>query len=425
MVEHMIRRTFAVSVALGTLAASLTLGAAEAQTATTNAFDRGRNESVTERHRPELDPIGVPVGALRLFPSLTVGLAHDDNVYAAETNEQSDTITTLAPAATLRSQWSRHYLEVGAAGERREYADLDNESTTTWRAFANGLVDIRRDLRGRLSLAHNTSFEPRGDNDPLGLVEPIELSDNHITANIEKEFNRVRVSFAVSRAEIDYKDGRLGGGGIVDQDFRDRDLTTWSARADYALTPGTAIFAAYTDRSYDYTTAGGNRDFDASQALAGLSFDLTNLVRGEIGLGYVSSDYAAGVGDTDGFSQYGRLEWFATRLTTVSLRASRDVTEAGVAAASSILREEYVVGVDHELLRNVVIGAEAGWVSDEYDGIDREDDRKVLSASVDWHVNRVAVVHAGLYREDQESTGAARIRDYDRTSASVGVTLRR
>lgn len=414
---------------LSALAAALPAMAQTNTDPNADPFYRGRNESVGERRRPELEPAGVPVGAFRLFPSLSVGLASDDNVFATETNEQSDTIVTLAPEAVLRSQWSRFAVELAAGAERRDFSDLDNESTTATRARADGRVDIRRDLRGRISLSHDGAFERRGDNDPLGLVEPIELTENRVSGGIEKDFNRVRVSVGAARAEADFEDGRLGGGGVVDQDFRDRDFTEWNARVDYALSPTTALFLRYADRTYDYTITtagpGGNRDFDSNQVLGGVNFDLTELIRGEIGLGRVSSKAAAGGGDVEGLSQYGAIDWFVTGLTTVSFHAGRDVSESGIFGASSVLQEEYRLGVAHELLRNLVLGAEGAWRSDEFEGLDREDDRQVLSVTADWYVNRLAVVHAGVSREEQESVGVSRTRDYDRTSATIGVTLRR
>lgn len=420
------RRTLSFTLALSTLAALA--APANAQVAS-DPFDRGRNEGVRERPRPEVDPIGMPVGAFRLYPTLGVALSSDDNVFAGEFVEESDTIVSLSPAATLRSQWSRHELVLGARGEQRSFSDFNNEDTTTYRASADGRVDVRRDLRGRMSLSHESRYEPRGDNDPLGLVEPIELTEDRVSGNIQKEFSRVRVSVGAVHSELDFEDGRLGGGGVFDQDFRDRDLTEWDARVDYALTPSVAVFASYVDRSYDYVETppvpGGNRNFDSNRAIAGVSFDLSNLIRGEVGAGQVTSDSSTGIGNFDGFSQYAALDWFVTRLTTVSLRAERDVEEAGVFTAASILRDHYVLNIDHELMRNVLIGFEANWRSDEFDGIDRDDDIKGLTAGVEWFVNRLAVVHASIYRHDQESTGVDRTRSYDRTAATIGVTLRR
>lgn len=423
------RRTLSVTVALSTLAASLTLAAAAHAQVASDPFDRGRNEGVRERPRPETDPIGMPAGAFRLYPSLGASITQDDNVFAGEVVEENDTIFSLSPAASLRSQWSRHELVLAARGEQRSFSDFDNEDTTTYRASADGRVDVRRDLRGRMSLSHERGYEPRGENDPLGLVEPIELTEDRIAGSLQKEFSRVRVSVGAAHSELDFEDGRLGGGGVFDQDFRDRDLTEWDARIDYALTPSVAVFATYVDRSYDYVETppvpGGNRNFDSNRAIAGVSFDLSNLVRGEVGAGHVTSDSATGIGDFDGFSQYAALDWFVTRLTTVSLRAERDVEEAGVFTAASILRDHYVLNIDHEILRNVLVGFEANWRSDEFDGIDRDDDIKGLSAGVEWFVNRLAVVHASIYRHDQESTGVDRTRSYDRTAATIGVTLRR
>jgi hypothetical protein len=48
------------------------------------------NESVLGRSRPEYDPIGVPLGAFRAYPTVSLNAAYDSNVLRTDSNAQQD-----------------------------------------------------------------------------------------------------------------------------------------------------------------------------------------------------------------------------------------------------------------------------------------------------------------------------------------------
>ncbi len=372
-------------------------------------------------------PTGVHLGAFQLYPAVSVALLQDDNVYATDTNTEDSTITSISPSLVLRSGWSRHELTLAASAEHRAYSDLSDEDRTTWRAGASGRVDIRRDarLRGTFDVADDR--EMRGQFDPLGLAEPIEYHSTDGSVAFEKDFNRVRIGVGAAASRLDYEDGRLFGGGVVDQDFRDRDEREWNGRVDYGLSPDTSLFISFADRSYDYdSTIFGDRDFEARQALAGAHFDITRLVQGEIGIGYVWSDYDnPAQPDLDGFSANGSVTWFPSRLTTVTFSAARNVQESGIVTSSSVLRESYGVRVDHELLRSVGLWAAADRADDDFNAIDRDDRHTHFGLGADWTVNRLAKLGLGYNAERHTSDGAQRYRDYDRDVFGVTLTLSR
>lgn len=398
--------------------------------AQTPAFDRGRNEGIRDRGRPEYDPTGMPFGGFRLFPTVTVGVESNDNVYATQTNEQSDTILTFAPAAELRSNWSRNELNLGLGSQSREYNDLSDESTTTWHANADGRLDIRRDFIAYGALNYEDGRENRGSNDPAGLAEPIEFRNSAARGSLQKDFGRVRLTGGGEYAHIDYRDGHLFNGTNVDQDFRDHNETEGFIRGDLALSPDTALFLSYSNRDYDYRISspgpGGDRDFTTRQALAGVAFDVSHLVRGEIGVGSTWAEYDDPFyKDDSGFSVEGRLDWFPTEIVNVSLTAGRNITDAGVVGSSSAIDEHYGVRVDYELRRNILVYGEGGHAKYDYRGIDREDKRTNFGFGADWLVNRWAVLGGSFVRNEQTSDGLNRDRDFDQNVAMITLTLRR
>ena len=71
-------------------------------------------DTVAERVRPELEPLGVNVGAFTLFPQLGVDVMSVDNIYSQGEDQVDDTVTIVNPKIDLRSNWSRHSMNVSS-----------------------------------------------------------------------------------------------------------------------------------------------------------------------------------------------------------------------------------------------------------------------------------------------------------------------
>ncbi len=428
------------------LTALLNAGAAMAQDR--NApYDRGNNQGVRDRPRPEYETAGMPAGGFRFFPSITASAESNDNVFADAADEISDTIARLAGSARFSSIWSRHAFNVTAAAATDKYSDNSQNDTSSYSLGADARLDVTRAVRIDGALSYGSAFEARGVNDPRTaggasrLVDPIEYETKAGSLGVTAELNRVRVALDADASQVDFDNGRLSSGAVFAQDFRDVDAADITARVDFALSPDTALFVSGSQgwRSYDVKDPafGGNRDFEVTQALAGASFDITRLLRGEIGVGYswATFDDAATYPEANGLSVSGKVDWFPTQLTTVALSAARNIEEAGVAGVGSITRADYGVRVDHELRRNIVLIGEGRFIRDEYNETNaaptvaqREDDRTQYTAGIDWLLNRVATINGRYTRAEQDSNDAVvtgQDRSYEQNIAWIGLTLRR
>ena len=80
-------------------------------------------ESILDRQRPELDPLGMRFGAFFLYPKLDVQAEHQSNIFAQSRDEIDDVIIKVSPAIALESNWVRHSLKLEAAGTSAEYQE--------------------------------------------------------------------------------------------------------------------------------------------------------------------------------------------------------------------------------------------------------------------------------------------------------------
>ena len=218
-------------------------------------------------------------------------------------------------------------------------------------------------------------------------------------------------------------------GGIADQDGRDRDEILGEFRGDYAISPDTAVFGRirYINQEYTSTTAGGTtRDQDGYTLDVGANFDLSNLVRGEVGIGYLTRSFDdPAFDDVNGLSVDGQVEWFITPLTTITAFASRGLQPAAVANSPAFISTAYGARVDHELRRNVILSAGFDLGEDDYEGIDRTDDRSNITLSGTYLLNRYVGVSLDFVNTQQDSSGVNGQPDFEVNKVLIGVILQR
>jgi hypothetical protein len=90
----------------------------------------------------------------------------------------------------------------------------------------------------------------------------------------------------------------------------------------------------------------------------------------------LSQIYASGLGTISGLDAGGRLVYNVTRLTTATFTGLRTVVPSNptIGTTGTCYLVSTVTGkVDHELLRNLLLNASAGYENDAYLGFSRTD----------------------------------------------------
>jgi hypothetical protein len=370
--------------------------------------DPGDQISVQERARPDYDPLGVRLGGFDLNASVGVGVRSTDNVFATETDPQDDIVTYVRPQATLASHWSRHALRFRAGGYADNHADFGEDDVSNYYAGVDGRLDIARASELGAGASLNQDTQLRDDPDNLG--GPVEYRRDNVYAYARHAFNRLRLIGRVAHTTWDYED----------QDFRDYDETVESLRAEFAFSARLAAVAeaAVNQREYDTNSL---RDSDGNYFGVGVAFDVTNLVRGEALVTQYEQDYDdPAIGTVDGTGFTGRVEWFPTQLTTVTLNAARTVEDSAFVGASYV--ETHVgAAVDHELRRNIILSAGARAENREYEGIDRDDDLTAVDVGATYIANRRMRFNVGYgYRQNDSNAFGE---DFEENRLTAGVSF--
>ena len=421
--------------------------AAQAGPDSDSLFSRDRNISVLERPREGYEPLGIRTGQFIIRPRLDLTAAYTDNVFSisdevvanfpgfAPFADQEDFYFIFRPSVVAESDWNNHSLRSGAYVEAYRHADFDSENIDNAGVFVDGTLDVYNNtmLIAGLSydLRHETrddSFQPNilsplvGTSDAI-LEEPIEYSRTNLYVGGQQEMGRVRYRGRVDFRKFGYDDAKA----VTDftpprnQQFRDRNEYIVMGQVGWALTRDASVFLRGTYNLRDHEIdgqglgAGGlNRDSTGWALLAGVDFDISNLLRGNLAVGYMEQEFddtllpngggtLAGT-SIDGVSVDGGLEWFPSEMTTIGLSARRAIRDSQLFESVGYTAEEFGVRVDHELRRNIVLSASVTAGRDEYEGIDLDYDRIEYGVGGTYFINRNLRANLNFTHESQEAS---------------------
>jgi len=424
----------ALSGVVACAAALLMAGQALAQ-AQDNYFSRDRNISVRERARPGYDALGMPLSGFIAYPKIELGVQENTNIYGAAANPTADTVGIISPEINLASRWSRNSLTFFARTQTRAYASHSGEDTTDWQTGGTGRLDL-----GASTISFQGDYgylaEPRTavisqTSTSFATLHPIEYYLGETDLDARHTFNRLQIEGEASYKSYQFQNGTNAADQLVLESPLDYDRMVASAKAGYAVSPDTAIYASfryntisYPNNSATVTTNGASRNSSGESYDVGANFDLTQLIRGDAQFGYLHQQFDSPLfKPLDGFHALAKVEWFPTELATVTVSGERDVNAATLPGSASMISGVASGQVDYELLRNVILTGIARYQDDAFQGVDRDDHIVDVAISADYLLNRGVGVHLAYDYLTQDSYGVNRGVTFNDNRVTLSTTL--
>jgi hypothetical protein len=384
------------------------------------SFDRGRNVTVIGGETSQYRAMGMHAGAFTLYPRADLSLNYSDNIYATEDNKVADTYASVMPSLRAVSGWGRHSLQADAGLRLRRYLDNSSENQNGWYARTQGRLDVHGQSYLMAMGEISKQYEQRqSTQSPASAAEPVSLMASTAQLRGVHELNRLRLSAGVAFRGLNYKDIPSITGVPLDLDVK----------AEYGLSPDTALFGQLTTMTTNYENSApgfASRDSDQQTALVGANFDISGLMRGEVGVGYTQRAYDdPAFGDIKGVAVTGTLEYFPTRFTTVAVQLSRRAEDAIEFQGGGFFLTSVELQVDHELRHNILLSAAAEYGEESYKSIDRHDKAYGASLGGSYIVNRMLRVNVAAGHVHRNSDGLLRYRNFSENRLTVGLTLQR
>jgi hypothetical protein len=389
--------------------------------------DNQRGNTVLTRPGP-YDPVGLRSGPIYFFPSVEVQGVYNDNVYAEDVGKRADELLIISPELQVQTDWSRHELQLFAGGEFGLYEDFTDEDYEDYRFQGRFRLDVSRATNILFQAERARDHQQRGDPEEVEGLAPTKFDRTDARVQINQSLGRMQLSGGASFRRFDFKDVDAVGGGVINNDDRDRDIYVANVRAGFEFSPGYSVFAegSYNWRDFDdpVDDVGINRDSEGFEINAGLSLELTNLIQGSIWGGYLEQkpDDPSLV-KLKGPSFGASIDWNVTPLTTIGLRGQRTVEDSQFLNSSGFFADRGRLTIDHQLRDNLLLSAFGEIGQDDYRGIDRNDFRYAVGLSVEWSLNRYLAATAA-YSYQGRDTDFAPVEDFNRNLVSVGLKAR-
>ncbi|HYE51407.1 MAG TPA: outer membrane beta-barrel protein [Azospirillaceae bacterium] len=379
-----------------------------------------RGTGVEERTRPDYDPAGIRAGTFLVRPSVTVAGQYDDNIFADDAGAVDDYVIIVQPRLNITSDWGRHALNFRTGAELARYQDFESEDYDDFHVGADGRLDVGTDYAATGGLQYSRQHEDRGSPNDVNGAEPTEFDLTSASVGFAKGVTRINGRVRAEYQGFDFEDVRGLANTVIDQDNRDRDVWGLGGRVGYEVRPG---FNAFVDGALNWVEYDNSplRDSDGYRVSFGASIDLGGVTTGEVFAGYRAQDYDnPAFEDIDGFTYGASVLWLPTGLTSVRFSLVNEVAETIQASSPGFVRSAIGVEVDHELLRNVILGGEVRYTNDDYERIPRKDDVWQYALGARYLITRNFSVGGEWRHTDRGSNAAGQ--DYKRDLVTLRVT---
>ncbi len=338
-------------------------------------------------------PIGISVGSFLLFPEVELAGRYFSNVFSSPTALEDVAIDVL-PSARLASNWSRHALELRAAGNLTAFSDFSDENELGYALETRGRLDITSRSNVEVGLGRSLSQETRNAiNAPGALSDRTDILDDQITITGNHRFNRLSLRLTTQFGEQDF--GSTGqGADFVSNDDRDIQTGDQTLRATWEFKPTFSAFAeaGVNQRHYEVASLsdGIRRDSDGERYRVGVDFGGTGaLLRGSFSLGYgVQSPDAAQLNDVDGLLIDADLEWRATSLTSVLFTANSDIFESTTAGSAAVISRTVGLGVRHVFREQLIATAGIVYSHRDFSGAPLQEHEIITSLGLEYFLRR-------------------------------------
>lgn len=320
-------------------------------------YQAGPGVTVASRARPEYDPPGVRLGPLLLHPTLSEALGYDSNPTGTGA-ARPGVLAAQRAALQAATTWSRDNVSAYVSLDDARYPALPSQSFTNWTVSLGQQIDLGRD-RLTLAAAHLALHQSARDlNVPL-LDHPGAYTVDDLRAAFATRRGPWRLEPGLEF--IAYRYGAVTSGGRpLSQRGRDRNLLQGSlaTRWGNAALRDLVVVVRVANTHYLHGQIGQPAADSTSIAVLGGLDHAGGVWRTRALLGYQLRQFASSAYKAEAAPVLeAGLTWSPTGLTTAGLTLTRRIEDQAAEGAAGYVLNEGRLALDHELQRDVLLGA--------------------------------------------------------------------
>lgn len=384
-----------------------------------------RDDPLTEDEDPD-EQRGLRTPGLLWLPAVETSAGATNNVEGAA-NGSGGAVFSIAPELRLRSDWSRHAIDLDLRGSFTRYPGRSIYDTPTADLRAAVRLDLaegmRLDLRSGYALTRESASSP--DN-PAGTIVPSDVTTWSGSIGFTRDAGFL---FATLRGDVDmteYSGGLTGAGPITSASARDTTRWVGAVRIGATPSPGLKPFveAQAIDRTYADATAAAERDATGWALKAGAEIDTGPILRGEVSAGWATErPRSSALGELSGFVADGRLVWSPTRVVEVTATAATTLEPTSLSGSPGLVARTAGLDVAYRLMRNITLQGGATVAARDYEAVSEGETAYGATAAVIWRAHPFAQVFLrGRY---EHTFPSAPNPDYGVATVLAGLRLQR
>jgi hypothetical protein len=278
--------------------------------------------------------------------------------------------------------------------EERGYQRFSSENQLNGGVGFDGVVmpDSDTQLVGKARYTRAHEDRGSGESEFSTFDRPVGYNNFEASGAVNKRFNRWWTSLGVAGSWINYDTPTIGG-IPVDQSYRDGVVTVATGRIGYVVAPLTSLFVEF---------AGNRRDFKVDmfdsygyRVVGGVLLEPGPgaRVKGEAYAGYMYQNYEGVTFNTvSTFTYGGALAWLIAPRWTAVVEGRRNALESGLNGGVSLIESLAGARLDYVVAPNLIVGAGASYLVDEFLGASRTDRTLSPLVSVKYLVNPFVTV---------------------------------
>ena len=351
---------------------------------------------------------GIKAGSFLLFPEIGVSATYDTNVFATRTNEVKDWMWSYTPSITARSNWNRHQVRFGLGGNSSVYNSNSSQNTDDYWLDAKGTYEISKATNVYAGAGFSQNHEDRSSPDLRFGTEPTLYTDTNAFAGVFHDFGKVYGRFGIVTSQLDFRDVPTSSGAILNNDDRNRTVTSIGGRISYRTTPLVDLFLqGNTDHRHYETSPDDNGYFRSSNGYrvdVGASFNVADRIVGEAYVGHMHQNYDdARLSDIDTLDFGGHVRWYTSPWNMLRFSIDRIAAETVVPGASSYLDSSVSARVEHDISRDTLATAGVIFGMNEFQGYPRTDRYSEATFGIRHYISRAVRLGADYHYMDRQS----------------------
>jgi hypothetical protein len=383
------------------------------------------DEDWRRRDDAAFEPLGIRSGGLVYLPELDTHLLTTDNIFASHDGREGDHAAVLNPSLKVKSDWSRHEMELFFAGEQRFWGGFPSENITRAEARTRGRVDITSRSSVEAGSRFARDVDGRGSTGlPEGAKSPGVTHAGEVYLQGNHRFNRLGLRLRGTVDRMLYDDITLNDGTRTDNGDRANDNHKLELRASYEFSPRLELFTDWDNNwrrfHRDRDRYGLDKDHRGWLAAAGAKIEVAPTVNVTGRLGYARSTAdEASFADIEGLIADTSVVWQPASFITATLGMRTEVDESSEAGVNGSLDHIY----DFELKTDWTYRFSSAFVAsrtikDYVDGRPGETDTS-LGVKADYAFSREMVLDAAYQYKLNETASSNRENEF-----RIGLKLR-